>query len=298
MHGLLLAANSLLMQHCLLLLLLMAGCTSPKTTAFDPFHYDPQAYEQVPIHYELNGQGDTTLVFIHGWNLDHTYWQNQVGTFSGAYRLVLPDLAGCGASGTNRVNWTVESFARDITHIIQKERLRNVILVAHSMGGEIALDVAAANPQTVIGIIGVDNLKNVGTTIQEGDEKGIKAYSDEFMANYAKMAEAMAREMTVSKDSSIVHRIVKSYRQADPAIAVPTLLNLYPKAAQAKQQLARLPFAMKFIMCTNTPYDEAALKTYCKRGYQIVRLDSSGHFPMIERPEAFNKALSQLLATH
>ena len=285
------------MYKQLLLLALLAGCARQKTPAFDPFHYDAQAYERVPLHYQLKGQGDSTLLFIHGWNLDLSYWQQQVVDFSSSYRVVLVDLAGCGASGKKRVNWTVESFARDITRIIQKERLKNVVLVAHSMGGEIALDVAATNPQTVIGIVGVDNLKNVGMTIQEGDEKGIQTYSQELMVNYPKMAEAMAREMIVSKDSTIVHRIVQSYRQADPKIAVPTLLNLYPKAAQAKDKLRQLPFMMKFIMCTNTPYDEAALKTYCQQGCRIVKLDSSGHFPMIERPQAFNQALHQLLAT-
>ncbi|MBO0953073.1 alpha/beta fold hydrolase [Fibrella forsythiae] len=283
-------------QLLLLLLLLLAGCTSRKKTTVDPFHYDPKAYELVKLHYQLEGQGDTTLVFIHGWNLDHTYWQEQAREFRSSYRLVLLDLAGCGASGTNRINWTVESFARDITSILKKERLSNVILVAHSMGGEIALDVAATNPRTVIGIIGIDNLKEVGMTLKDGDEEGIQAYSREFMANYPKMAEAMARSMIVSRDSAVVHRIVTSYRQADPRIAVPTLLNLYPKAAAAKYKLQQMPFAMQFIMSTNSPYDETALKTYCKQGYRIVRLDSAGHFPMIERPRAFNNALHELLA--
>ncbi len=285
------------MYKQLLLLALLVGCTSQKTSYVDPFHYDPQAYERVRLHYQLRGKGDTTLFFIHGWNLDHSYWQNQVGEFATSYRLVLLDLAGCGASGKNRINWTMESFARDITSILKKEQLKKVILVAHSMGGEIALDVAVATPQTVIGIIGVDNLKNVGMTIQEGDEKGIQAYSQELMANYPKMAEAMAREMIVSKDSTVIQRIVQSYRQANPRIAVPTLLNLYPKAATAKYKLGQLLFPMKFVMSTNTPYDAGALKTYCKQGYRIVRLDSCGHFPMIERPQAFNQALRELLAS-
>ena len=82
----------------------------------------------------MKGEGDTTLLFIHGRNLDHTYWQNQEAALSSSYRLVMVDLAGCGASGTNRKNWTTESFARDITVIINKEQLKNVVLVAHSMG--------------------------------------------------------------------------------------------------------------------------------------------------------------------
>ncbi len=285
------------MRLLLLFVLVTTACTTKKATSFDPFHYDPQAYEPVRLNYVLKGKGDTTLFFIHGWNLDHTYWQAQEAEFSPSYRLVLFDLAGCGRSGTNRTNWTIESFARDISGVIRKERLKNVILVAHSMSGEIALDVAAANLKTVIGIVGVDNLKNVGMTITENDKKGMQPYINEFLANYPKMAEGMAREFTVSKDSAIVHRIVDSYKQADPTIAVPTLMNLYPKAADAKNKLLLMPFAMKFIMCTSTPYDEQAFKTYCKQGYQIVTIDSSGHFPMIERPIQFNKALHQLLKT-
>lgn len=284
------------MYKILLLILVLASCRSNKAISFDPFQYNPEAYEKVKLNYVLKGNGDTTLLFIHGWNLDHTYWQAQEKEFS-SYKLVLVDLAGCGASGKNRKNWTVESFAKDITTVIQNEHLHNVILVAHSMGGEIALDVAAANPQQVIGIIGVDNLKNVGMTITEEDKKGMQPYIKEFMTHYPVMAEDMARSFILSKDSAIVHRIVNSYKQADPTIAVPTLMNLYPKAAEAKHKLQMVPFKMKFILCTNTPYDEQALKKYCTQGYQIVTIDNSGHFPMIEQPEQFNKALHQLLST-
>lgn len=286
------------MNYLLLLLsIVVLACSDTNETTFDPFGYDPDAYEPVRLNYKLTGAGDTTLLFIHGWNLDQTYWQNQVADFSRQYRLVLVDLAGCGQSGSNRKNWTVESFARDIATIIEENSLKRVILVAHSMGGEIALDVAMANPETVIGIIGVDNLKDVGMTVSVDDKKGVQPYIKAFMANYPARAEAMARSRSfiLSTDSAVVNRIVSSYKQADPSVAVPTLMNLYPKAAKAKDVLPKIPFPMKLIMCTSSPYDEAALRKYCTHGYQIVRLDSSGHFPMIERPAAFNKALHQLL---
>ncbi len=268
-----------------------------KLTSFDPFNYDPKAYDPVKLNYVLKGKGDTTLFFIHGWNLDHTYWQNQETEFSAHYQVLLFDMAGCGSSGKTRKNWTIENFAKDINIIINKENLKNVILVAHSMGGEIALEVAAANPKKVIGIIGVDNLKNVDMTITEKDKKGMQPYIREFIAHYPVFAERMARESILSKDSATVQRIVNSYKQAEPNIAVPTLMNLYPKAAQAKNKLQIMSFKMKFIMCTNTPYDEQAFKKYCTNGYQIVTIDSSGHFPMIEQPALFNKALHQLLAS-
>ncbi|RZM23353.1 MAG: alpha/beta hydrolase [Pedobacter sp.] len=68
--------------------------------------------------------------------MDLSYWHNQQTEFASTYQLVLLNLAGCGQSGTNRIHWTIESFARDITAIIHNEKLMKVILVAHSMGGD------------------------------------------------------------------------------------------------------------------------------------------------------------------
>ena len=97
-------------------------------------------------------------------------------------------------------------------------------------------------------------------TITEEDKKGMQPYIKEFLATYPKMAEGIAREFTVSRDSAIVHRIVSSYKLADPNIAVPTLMNMYPKVAEVNHKLLLMPFAMKFITSTNTPYDEQAFK--------------------------------------
>ena len=36
----------------------------------------------VNIDYDDIKNGDTTLLFIHGWNIDKTYWANQIAFFS------------------------------------------------------------------------------------------------------------------------------------------------------------------------------------------------------------------------
>ena len=56
----------------------------------------------VDIHYEVHGEGEPTLVFIHGWSCDRSYWQAQVEYFAKQYQVITIDLAGHGESGTNR----------------------------------------------------------------------------------------------------------------------------------------------------------------------------------------------------
>jgi sigma-B regulation protein RsbQ len=287
--------NKILVCLFALLTLLITGCKDKKEIYFDPFSYDPEAYEKVDLNYKIYGEGDTTLFFIHGWNLNLTYWDNQLPYFASSYKTVLLDLAGHGKSGRERKNWTIESFSKDIISIIDKEQLKNVILIGHSMAGEISLEVAGTIPERIIGIIGVDNFKNIGMTVTEENIKGVQPYIKKFMTNYTAMAKEMAKENIRTNDTTISNRIITDYTNADPRIAVPVLMNLFPKAADAKNKLQRLQFPLRIIMCSYSPFDSTGFVKYCKNGYEIITIDSSGHFPMVEQPAKFNEALKSLL---
>ena len=51
----------------------------------------------VDIHYEVHGEGEPALVFIHGWSCDRSYWRAQVEYFAKQYQVITIDLAGHGA---------------------------------------------------------------------------------------------------------------------------------------------------------------------------------------------------------
>jgi len=64
----------------------------------------------VPIHYDVQGNGALALVFVHGWCCNRRYWDRQMGHFAAQYTVVGLDLAGHGASGRDRTQWTVPAF--------------------------------------------------------------------------------------------------------------------------------------------------------------------------------------------
>jgi pimeloyl-ACP methyl ester carboxylesterase len=68
--------------------------------------------------------------------------ETTTGCLSSEYTVVALDLGGHGQSGHNRENWTIEDFAKDVRAVIDGLHLNNVILVGHSMGGEIILQTA------------------------------------------------------------------------------------------------------------------------------------------------------------
>lgn len=194
------------------------------------------------------------------------------------------------------LNWTIENFSKDIISIIDREQLKNLILIGHSIGREIALEAATSIPDKIIGIIGVDNFKNIGMTVTEENITGVQPYIKKFMSNYTTMAKDMVKENIRSKDTAISNRIINDYITADPRIAVPVLMNLFPKAADAKNKLPELQFPLRIIMCSYSHFDSTAFAKYCKNGYEIITIDNSGHFPMLEEPQKFNEALKYFLS--
>src|SRR5690606_14418080 len=116
---------------------------------------------KVEINYYHQGQGETTLLFLHGWCINSLYWENQLSHFSNTYKVYALDLPGFGKSTAKRENWAIEEYATDVNEFIETLNLKNVVIVGHSMAGEIMVQAALNKNQEIIGLIGVDNFKHV-----------------------------------------------------------------------------------------------------------------------------------------
>src|SRR5262245_11832973 len=113
-----------------------------------------------PLHYTLSGAGDTSLVFVHGWAINSSYWQSQIDHFSSRYKILAVDLQGHGQSPMKDTVITTEEYADDVVQLLSELDLKNIILIGHSMSGNINLHVYSKMPKKIIGFIGVDNLQS------------------------------------------------------------------------------------------------------------------------------------------
>ncbi|WP_426667288.1 alpha/beta fold hydrolase [Mucilaginibacter sp. McL0603] len=114
---------SILSAICILSVL-QFSCNSKSnksTTADKPIKI---SNEGVNIVYSDSGNGDTTLLFVHGWGINRSYWSNQVNYFSKKYRVVTIDLPGFGQSGKNRNIWNTEAYGLDLDTVISQLHLK------------------------------------------------------------------------------------------------------------------------------------------------------------------------------
>ena len=248
--------------------------------------------DSVEINYQVRGNGNVALVFVHGWCIDQSYWEHQQ-TFSKGYTMVTLDLAGHGKSGDDRNQWTVNRFSDDVVSVVEVLDLKKVILIGHSMGGDIVLDAALKMPERVIGLIGVDNFKDASFSLSDAVDEQIHSFLNQIRSDYLGTAEGFTKQMLFieESDSSIVQRVLTDVQSADPGVSVAILENLFMFAPQEKSLLPKLKVPLYLINSDATPTDEDALKKYCKTDHGVSYISGVGHYPMIEKPKEFNDLL-------
>jgi pimeloyl-ACP methyl ester carboxylesterase len=91
------------------------------------------------IYYEDHGTGQP-VVLIHGYPLDGNSWELQSRELIGAgYRVITYDRRGFGQSSKVGTGYDYDTFAADLSTLLESLDLRDVILVGFSMGtGELA----------------------------------------------------------------------------------------------------------------------------------------------------------------
>jgi pimeloyl-ACP methyl ester carboxylesterase len=116
------------------------------------------SFDKTRIYYEIGGNKnfDKTMLFLHGLGGNLTAWNPQRKYFEKlGYTTVAIDIRGHGFSGRpkDRAKYTPEILAKDILTFLEKEKIKNFILVGHCLGGILSLILTGCykvKPQALI----------------------------------------------------------------------------------------------------------------------------------------------------
>jgi len=98
----------------------------------------------VTLYHEVEGDGPA-VVFVHEGIVDSRVWDPQWASFEG-YRRVRLDLRGFGRSPVGKLPL---GHARDVIELLDALGVSGAALVAGSLGGRVALEVALERPDLV-----------------------------------------------------------------------------------------------------------------------------------------------------
>lgn len=101
------------------------------------------------------GDGPISVVALHGISASHRAWSAVAEHLHGV-TLVAPDLRGKGAGESLPGPFGMATHGRDALAVVNHLGLNQVVLVGHSMGGYVVLELAAKAPERVSSVVLVD----------------------------------------------------------------------------------------------------------------------------------------------
>lgn len=102
--------------------------------------------------YDIDGPADgLPIVFVHGTRLSRTMWRAQMDDLRDTYRVVALDLPGHGRLADRQ--FTVTSAADEVANAIETAAGGHAVVVGLSLGGYVAMDLAARRPELIRGLV-------------------------------------------------------------------------------------------------------------------------------------------------
>jgi pimeloyl-ACP methyl ester carboxylesterase len=246
----------------------------------------------VAIRYEVRGAGEPTLLFVHCWMCDRTYWTKQLEHLASRFTVVALDLAGHGESGLERTEWGPLTYACDVAAVADALKLKKLILIGHSMGGPVAAQAALLlGRERVLAVIGVDTLLNLD---EKPDPKQYEPFFAAMRGDFAKTTEGFIRSMMfpAGADPDLVTMVATDMAKGPANVGIASMQAMMAFDAAKALEEARVP-----VYCINGDKFPTNVEAGKKHAifYKARILPGTGHFLYLEKPTEFNKLLDETL---
>ncbi len=243
----------------------------------------------VTLRYIDTGAGEPPLLFIHGWTCNRTNWRDQMPYLAKKHRVVAVDLRGHGESDKPDQDYTIEGFVDDVAWFIDKIGLEHPVVIGHSMGGVIALNLARKHPKLVSAIVMVDS------PIMPFPD-AVRRMVDQILAGlqtpaYAAVAEGFARQAFFNENTKpeIITEVMASLSAHQRVYYT----ALHSTLADVNHPAGPIPVPALFIRAATPLATEDDLRERYP-GLGVITVPCA-HFIQIEQPAATNNIISDFL---
>jgi pimeloyl-ACP methyl ester carboxylesterase len=261
------------------------------------------------IVFDVAGDGAPTIVLVHGALCSRADWTQQHRDLAHDFRVVSVDLRGHGNSTAKPQTCSMEQFGRDVHALVAHLGAAPAVLVGHSMGVRVVLEVAARFPGAVAGLVLVDGSRMFGPRAVAALDRADALDDDEVRRRFAATVEdaigphagADVREHVtstmLSAPTALMRRVLATWQRwdveryetalaaVDPTLPVLAIQSTYVDAATPRRLLGP---------GESTPYLEflgAALPAL-----EVQVLTGVGHFSMLEAPGDVTRSIGGFAA--
>jgi 4a-hydroxytetrahydrobiopterin dehydratase len=238
------------------------------------------------VRFVDRGSGGLPLVFVHGWQADHTVWNDVIAALAPGMRTIAVDLRGSGESGDAPGPYNLDRYAADVRELLDGLAVRPAVVVGHSMGAKVALRLALDAPEAVAAVI---LIAPVATGAAGFTQKGVdflRATAGDPVATRKWLSRAFAGEPPPGLLDRVCAIAAKTSRQA--------ALESFESWSGVDLADASRTIAVPAIVMApqhDDPEMQHSKVATLLRNARYVVLPDCGHYAILERPDAIAKLI-------
>lgn len=249
-------------------------------------------------YYEESGEG-VPILLIHGHPFDCTMWHPQLEAGLAGFRLIAPDLRNFGKTTSPNPAADFATYGRDVIALADGLGLAKFYVAGLSMGGQIALEVAVAAPDRLIGLILCDTFAELDTREKKSGRLALADRLDaEGMAMYAEeVLPKMLCAGTIERNPKLAAELVAMMKRA-PAAGASAALRARAGRRDYLPLLPTLKVPTLIVVGIHdqfTPVSDAELMHQSIPESTLLVFADAGHITNMEQPPMFNRALAEFL---
>jgi pimeloyl-ACP methyl ester carboxylesterase len=231
------------------------------------------------VHYEVLGRG-RPIIFLHGWVGSWRYWIPAMQATSAYYRTYAIDLWGFGDTSKRQQRYSLESQVQLIYSFLDQLGIGRLVLIGHGLGAIVALLYSQRNPGVV------DRLMAIGYPLEEN------------MLN-ARLRQASPADLAdwLLERNVLTDPVRADAPKTDPQAVQVSLNNL--SSIGLKDLWKQTNTSCLLVHGQNDPAVEmprAEQLSDLPESVHTMVFEQSGHFPMLDETNKFNRLVNDFLA--
>ncbi len=278
--------------------------------------------QRLRLHYvDWGNQGAPPLILLHGGRDHARSWDVVAQALRTEYHVIAPDLRGHGDSAWSASgHYPMASYIYDLAQLIHSQALAPVSVVAHSLGGNIALRYAGIYPDNLRRLVAIEGMGPGPRGAAEQDAKPVhermadwiarqRAQAAEVAWRYKSLDAALARMQEANKHLSepmarhLTEHAVNQNEDGTFCWKFDPYVRVWPPNDMTREEIASL---WSRIACptllvygreswATSPAADGRLGYF--RSAKVLEVEAAGHWVHHDRPELFIDAVRKFLAT-
>lgn len=243
------------------------------------------------LYYKRAGSGEPELLFLPGWCCDHSAFQPQFEHFAQRHPVTSLDMRGVGESDAPADGYTIPELADDVAAFCAAAGIEKPVVIGHSLGGMIAVELGGRSGALPGALILVD--------------PGPIDYLPETVEFFTGLAERLEGPdgMDVRReyvhdmgalDDELAHWIVD--HMCTPAQPVAAAVIRGVSEWSGREPFERCEVPVLLIRAEIAPDTDVLRLREMKPDLEVAITVGAGHFHQLEVPEQVNAMIERFLA--